>query len=346
MTTTGIELRRFATDVLTAAGMRRQNADVVAGVMVGADLLGVHSHGTTRLATYLDRVDAGVMALDPEMVLVRDRGATALLDAANGFGQLAASRAMVDAIERARAYGAGVVSVARSNHFGVAGHYVRAAAESGLVGIALTNASPAMPPFNGTRRLLGTNPIAIGVPSRHRPLAILDMSSTTVARGKIRRAFDNGETEIPAGWATDATGAPTTDPAAALAGNLAPLGGPKGAGLSLMIDLLAGSLSGTGPVGSVVGLPDSSAVSGTGHLLIALDPEAFAGADLFDRLVEQSLADVTDMDAADGERVYYPGLIEHEQRERAERDGIRLTDVDHDRLGALAGRFGLDAPGR
>ncbi|SDQ64229.1 Ldh family oxidoreductase [Microbacterium sp. cf332] len=346
MTTTGIELRRFATDVLAAAGMRRQNADVVAGVMVGADLLGVHSHGVARLSTYLERVDAGVMAIDPEMSLVRDHGATALLDAANSFGQLAASRAMIDAIERARAFGAGIVSVTRSNHFGVAGHYVRAAAEGGLVGIAMTNASPAMPPFNGTRRLLGTNPIAIGVPSRRRPLAVLDMSSTTVARGKIRRAFDNGETEIPAGWATGPAGEPTTDPAVALTGDLAPLGGPKGSGLSLMIDLLAGGLSGTGPVGSVVGLPDASAVSGTGHLLIALDPEAFGGADLFDRLVEQSLDDVAGMAGADGGRVFYPGLIEHEQRERAERDGIQLTDVDHDRLGALAARFGLDAPAR
>lgn len=344
MTTTGIELRRFATDVLAAAGMRRQNADVVAAVMVGADLLGVHSHGTTRLGTYLDRVDAGVMALDPEMVLVCDRGATALLDAGNGFGQIAATRAMAHAIERARDHGVGVVSVARSNHFGVAGHYVRAAAASGFVGIAMTNASPAMPPFNGTRRMLGTNPIAIGVPSRHRPLAVLDMSSTSVARGKIRRALDNGETEIPAGWATDRAGAPTTDPAVALTGNLAPLGGPKGAGLSLMIDLLTGGLSGTGPVGSVVGLPDVSAPSGTGHLLIALDPEAFGGGERFDELVEQSLDDVAGMDAADDGRVFYPGLIEHEQRERAERDGIPLTDVDHARLGALADRFGLDSP--
>lgn len=343
---TGIELRRFATDVLAAAGMRRENADVVAGVMVGADLSGVHSHGVSRLTTYLDRVDAGVMALDPEMVLVRERGATALLDAANGFGQLAASRAMAHAVERARSHGAGVVSVARSNHFGVAGHYVRAAAEAGFVGVAVTNASPAMPPFNGTRRLLGTNPLAIGVPARHRPLAVLDMSSTTVARGKIRRALDNGETEIPADWATDAAGAPTTDPAVALTGDLAPVGGPKGAGLSLMIDLLAGGLSGTGGVGSVVGLSDTSAASATGHLLVALDPEAFGGADVFDELVERSLDEVAGMPAADGGRVFYPGLPEHEQRERAERDGIRLTGVDHGRLCALAGRFGLEAPTR
>ncbi|OYC98441.1 Ldh family oxidoreductase [Microbacterium sp. Yaish 1] len=343
---TSMELRRFATDILVAAGMRRQNADVVAAVMIGADLSGVHSHGVARLPVYLQRVDAGVMVIDPEMTVLRARGATALLDAANGFGQVAATRAMAHAIELARDHGAGVVSVARSNHFGVAGHYARAAAESGFVGIALTNASPAMPPFNGTRRVLGTNPIAIGIPSRSRPLAVLDMSSTTVARGKIRRAFDNGETEIPAGWATDSGGVPTTDPAVALTGNLAPLGGPKGAGLSLVIDLLAGALSGTGPAGSVVGLPDASAASGTGHLLIALDPEAFGGAERFDALVERSLDDVAGMDAADGGRVFYPGLIEHEHRERAERDGIPLTDADHARLRVLADRFGLAEPPR
>lgn len=333
------DLRCFAARSLAAVGLPGAAARRVAAAMLEADLLGVHSHGVAKLLTYLDRVDAGVLEVDPEMRWCHERGATALLDAANGFGQVAASLAMERAIELAAEHGIGAVSVARSNHFGIAGHYARIAAAQGCIGIAMTNASPAMPAFGGAEPLLGTNPLAIGVPGTGRADAVLDMSATTVARGRIRRAVEQGVERLPKDWATDAQGRPTGDPRAALEGNLLPVGGPKGAGLALMIELLTGALSGTGVVGEVTGLPDASRPSGTAHLLLAIDPAAFAEESL--ELVGRSLDAVVASRPQGDAPVQYPGMPEQASVDRAGMEGVDLAPSDLRRLDAVAERLGL-----
>ena len=340
-----IDLERFAAKVLAARGVASENAAVIASFMSKADQYGVSTHGIARLKAYFDRIDAGVLELDPEIRVVQERAATALLDAGNGWGQLAASCAMELAVEKASVAGIGAVSVANSNHFGVAGHYADLATQAGFIGIAMTNASPAMAPFNAKEPLLGTNPIAFGIPRRGKAPIILDMSSSLVARGKIRRAHLEGAETIPEGWAVDKHGRATTDPAAALEGLLAPIGGAKGTGLSLMIDILSGLLSGTSATGEVANLFDSSRPAKTAHFLLAIDPAAFVGTEEFDDAVAGTAARIEAMEPVDGTRVLLPGQLEFERSQRIAAEGVQVPhDVRAD-LDAIAAALGIEPLG-
>lgn len=341
MRTSISEIQRFSEEVLTRSGVSTPRAELISTLLAKADLFGVSTHGIARLSAYLARVDAGVMELDTEPTLVRDRPAAALLDANNGWGQVAASEAMSIAIEKAKAVGIGTVSVRNSNHFGVAGHYAMMAADHGLIGVAMTNASPAMAPFNASVALLGTNPIAFGIPTPTGAPIILDMSSSQVARGKIRRAHLEGATSIPEGWANDVQGRPTTDPAAALAGLLAPVGGAKGTGLSLIIDILSGIMSGSAPTGEVRNIGDVSGPSGTGHLLIAIDPASFIDTAEFAKGVEATRASIHRLTPVTGESVLLPGELEHGRAEVAEAVGVDIADDVWITLRSLAERFGV-----
>lgn len=346
MTTTvsASELRRFAFDVLRKAGMADASAEIVADTLIYADLRGVGTHGVARLDSYLHRLEAGVMEADPDMTVVRDAPSVAVFDAANGFGQLAGTLAMRLAIEKARVTGVGAVSVANSNHFGVAGYFVELAAKAGMIGIAMTNASPAMAPHGTIVALLGTNPLAVGVPSASHPAIVLDMSSSLVARGKIRRAVMQGDERIPEGWAYDVDGKPTTDPAAALKGLLVPVGGAKGAGLSLVIDLLSGVLSGTGTTGDVLNITNVSRASGTGHLLMALDLEKFIGREAFEEAVDGVIDRIKALPAVDGGSVYLPGEIEHNKQARSASEGISVAPDVAAELRAIGAHYGVAPP--
>lgn len=318
-------LRRFAKEALSAAGMAQDHAAKVADTLIYADLRGVGSHGVARLVSYLDRVKAGVMQIDPEMPVTRDQTSAALLDAQNGFGQLAGIKAMQLAIDKAGQTGAGAVVVAKSNHFGVAAYFAEMAARAGKVGIVLTNASPAMVPWNTRVPLIGTNPIAFGIPAGDEAPIILDMSTSLVARGKIRLAALTGQ-KIPLGWAVDAEGQPTEDASAAMKGSLAPVGGPKGAGLSLVIDILTGVLSGTGLTGQVRNIADISGPSGTGHLFIALDVGAFIAPEIFAASVDSVMRHIRSLPSADGGPVCLPGEIEAAGADRRRAEGIPVPN--------------------
>lgn len=314
-------LRGFVEDVLKAAGMRPEPAAIVADTLIYADLRGVASHGVARLRSYLDRIRAGVMELDPPMKLTSEAPASGLLDAGNGFGQIAGVTAMDIAIEKAKSAGSAVIGIANSNHFGVAAYFVERATRADMVGIVLTNSSPAMTAYNTRIPLIGTNPIAFGVPAGNARPIILDMSTSVVARGKIRLASLTGK-PIPPGWAYDEQGRPTEDAHAALKGSLAPIGGPKGAGLSLIIDLLTGVLTGTGLTGDVRNITDISGPSRTGHLMIAFDVGRFIPPELFRTNVDRVIANIKAMPSADGGPVYMPGEIEAIGAEKRTRDGI------------------------
>jgi LDH2 family malate/lactate/ureidoglycolate dehydrogenase len=334
-------LTDFAAAVLRGAGLSGPDASVVAESLVAADLRGVASHGVGRLGQYLARIEHGVMVADADIRIAHDMPAAALLDAGNGFGQLAATRAMEIAISKAGAVGIGAVSVANSNHFGIAGLYAEQAAAAGLIGIVMTNASPAMAPFNTSERMLGTNPLAVGIPAGPHPAIVLDMSSSLVARGKIRAAHRRGDSEIPEGWAYDSSGHATTDPGVALDGLLAPVGGAKGAGLSLVIDLLSGALSGSGAGGEVTNITDVSRPSGTGHLMIALNPAAFVGREAFERSTAEIVARIHSLPAADGGSVYLPGELENQRMTDSVASGISLNITVLAELEGLAAKYGV-----
>ena len=191
-------LHRFCVQVLQAGGLGLPQAEIVSESLIFADLRGVGSHGLIRLASYLQRVESGVMELNPPVTTVNETPAMALVDAHNGFGQVAGTVAMNLAIEKARSSGIAAVAVRNSNHFGVAAYFAMKALQSKMVGITLTNASPGIAPYGATQALLGTNPIAIAVPIEQRPI-VLDMASSVVARGRIRLAQLAGKGSRSAG---------------------------------------------------------------------------------------------------------------------------------------------------
>lgn len=330
-------LKQFIEQLLVAEGMQPGNAQIVADVLTFADLRGVGSHGVSRLPIYLARTAAGVMALDPEMRTLTDRPGVALFDACNGFGQVAGAKAMELAIAKARVAGCGAVGVRNSNHFGVAGYFALQAVRAGMIGMVMTNASPAMPPWNARQPLLGTNPLAIGIPAGTAEPVLLDMSTSQVARGKIRRAAATGES-IPTGWAFDASGQPTQDAQAALQGSMAPMGGAKGAGLSLAIDLLCGVLTGACLTGEVKNAVDLSGESRTGHFFLAIDVGAFMAPEAFAGRVDAVAAMIRAMPAVDEGQVFLPGGVEAETAHLRSDAGIPIPrDVMND-LAELAAR--------
>lgn len=274
---TADRLRDFIGEAFIACGMSDQNAAKMAGLMAEADLGGQDGHGIFRLPQYIQRIRAGGIAVDPEITVISDRKATALIDGGNGPGHLVMSHAADLAIAKARDCGIGWVGARYSNHAGPAFLYAKMPLRADMIGLYVAVGSANhMPPWGGTDLLLSTNPIAVAVPSGKRPPVVLDMATTVAAYGKVKTAADRGET-MPEGWMIDKQGRPMTDPTRSSEGLLLPIGGPKGFGLSLIFGLLAGTLNGAAFGKSVVDFnADPKGVTNTGQFIVALDIAAFA----------------------------------------------------------------------
>jgi LDH2 family malate/lactate/ureidoglycolate dehydrogenase len=331
------EARAFAARVLEAIGMPPEDAELTARCLVAADLRGMPGHGVLRLIQYADTVAAGEVRAAPDVRVLRREGTSALVDAGGGYGYRPTMLACELAAELAHEHGIGVAGVRDSHHFGMAGLYAEELAARGLAGIVLTNAQPIMAPPGLTAPLLGNNPLAIAVPraAPHPPL-VLDMAMSQTALGRIRLAAAEGR-PIPEGWALDAQGRPTTDAASALdAGLLAPAGGHKGLALALMIDVLAGVLTGS-PAGrdaDAHGRPEG----GVGHLVIALRTDLFVAPEAFAGGLEDLLAGLRAQGTADAP-VLFPGDPEQAAQERLRREGVPVSDELAAGLDALAARL-------
>ena len=268
-------LKAHVRAILRSSGVPESDAATVADCLVGADLDGMGTHGVSRLPFYCRRLKRGLIDPNPSLVVVSSRPATALLDAGNALGPVAGLRAMEMACELATAAGTGACAVRRSNHLGMVAWYVELGARRGLVALAFGNTPPAMAPPGGRTPLLGTNPLAAAFPTTGEPV-VIDMATSLVARGRIRKAQSAGE-PIPEGWAVGPDGRPTTDAELAMAGSLEPMGGAKGFALALMVEALTGVLAGAGVGPGVTGtFADSDSPSDVGHLFLAFDPGAFA----------------------------------------------------------------------
>jgi len=335
--------RELGVALLMANGVPAADAAVVAGCLIQADLRGVDTHGLALLPGYLLRIRQGFV--DPAPHLVPERVATvaARLDGQNGLGFVVATAAMREALDLAAEHGVGVVGAYRSSHFGMAASYLLQAAEAGFVAIGMTNASPALPPHGGRAALFGTSPIAFGVPDGSEGI-VLDMSPAVAARGKIRRAARRGEA-IPAGIALDAEGRETTDAQAALGGVVLPLGGPKGAGLALMMDVFAGVLTGAEFAGDVADRFGDDRPQGTGHLFIALRKDLFVPAAEFQRRIDVLTERVHAVPPADGfEQVLLPGERGHREVARRQRSGLEYGTAERDALREEATAVGVEFP--
>ncbi|WP_416840372.1 Ldh family oxidoreductase [Haloferax sp. DFSO52] len=263
-----------ATRAFEAAGVDHADARLTAEMLVDADARGKHSHGLIRLPRYIRGVDHGNVDPAGEMTVVRDRGATATLDGGSRLGPVVALEALAEATSRADDYGVGVVGVHNSNHLGMLGYYTDKARAEGYVAIGMTNTEPAMPPYGGAESILGTNPLAIGIPTD--PPFNLDMSTSSISRGEVFKMSQQGGT-LPEGVALDADGEPTTDPDAALDGVILPFGGTKGSGLAIAIEILAGGLVGAAMGDDVTGTYHTENECTKGDLFIVIDPAALGG---------------------------------------------------------------------
>jgi len=338
---TEAELQALAGRALEGLGLAPGDAAQVARILVMGDLFGHATHGVLRLESYAQRVDAGAIRADAQPLVEEVAPAVARVDGNGAIGPLTGMRALEAAMERARAVGVGLALVRNGNHFGAIAPYCWLAAQQGFATIVGSNASTTVAPTGGREERLGNNPLGIGVPRPGADPVILDMAMSVVARGKIRAAAKRGES-IPATWATDRAGRPTTDPAAALEGFLLPFGGYKGYGLALMVDLIAGVLSGAAYLTHVKSWLDEPAEPGNlGHFFLAIDTRKLGSTEWLAQRVEDFAAIVHATPRADpAQPVRLPGEIEMEKLARHRRDGVAIDAAVRATLERLAARRG------
>ena len=333
-------LKEFCADVLEKYLIPAKEAEVIADSLVDADLIGIKSHGVTKMKDYLNRLEQGIIEKETKMDIVRENATTALYDANNGWGQFAGKVAMELAVEKAIQYGTAAVGVTNSNHFGTASYFTRMAAEQHCIGIAMTNTSPVMVSWGSKEPTLGTNPICIAVPTNGYPV-VLDMATSNAARGKINLAVKNDE-DIPKGWAITQDGEHTTDSKEALKGYLLPLG-PKGSGLAMMIDIMTGVMTGSFFGKDVPRMYDDPEPQNIGHLFIVINPESFMDIDEFKSKMDLRIEQTIKSAPAKGiDQVYMPGDLENLNREKHLKEGLDLTQAIFDELKSLGDKFDID----
>jgi LDH2 family malate/lactate/ureidoglycolate dehydrogenase len=336
-----VALAAFAAAVYENAGVPDADAALLADTLVQADLWGHQSHGVLRLDWYLARILAKKMNPVTQAEKVVDGGAIAVVDGHDGVGQVLTHLAIKEAVERAKQHGIGAVGVRNSNHFGTAMYYTAVGAREGCVAFLSTNASPAMAPWGGRKKVVGTNPWSWAAPAGRHPPMMLDVANTGVARGKIYLARQKGE-RIPEGWALDASGAPTTDPQAAIDGIVLPMAQHKGYAIALMMDVLSGVLTGSGFGSNVHGPYQFEHASQCGHLAIAIDIAAIQSVADFNARMEQLIAEIKGVPLAQGcDEVFYPGEMEARNDTRNRKEGLLLPDDTLTDLAHIAKKSGL-----
>lgn len=322
------------------AGLSAADAHLVADTLVQADLWGHQTHGVMRLPWYVARLQSAAVDAKAIPELIVDGGAIAVLDAHHSMGQIAAARATELAVERAKRHGIGAVAVRNSNHFGTAMYFTLRAVAGDCVGFLTTNASPAMPPWGGRTKAVGTNPWSWAAPAGRLAPMVLDVANTSVARGKIYLARQKG-IDIPLGWALDDSGAPTTDPNAALAGVTLPMGEHKGYAIAVVMDMLSGVLTGSQFGRGVEGPYQAIKPGGAGHLMIVLDIAAFQSTAEFGSRMEAMIAELKAVPLAEGfDEIVYPGELEARNEARNRVAGLALPSNTIDDLTRLAEQFG------
>lgn len=334
-------LQRFVTDVFEAVDVLPNHAVITARRLLEADLRGRTGHGIIRVPQYVTRIEGGAINLRPDIRATRSTSVSALVDGDNGLGQVVMTMAVETAIAKAGESGMAWVGTVRSNHAGAAGVYTAMALRADMIAMYIAVASAnVMPPWGGTGRLLGTNPISIAIPAGAEPGFQLDIATTVTSHGTIKVLAQAGES-MPEGWVIDEHGAPITDPAEADRGFLMPIGGYKGAGLNMAIGLLAGVLNGAAFGSEVIdhrAVPDQPA--NTGQSIFVMRPNLFGDLDDFKTQMDRHLAELRA--AGEPGEVHLPGdgatALEEEQRA----NGIPLPDVLLGQLRALSARFGLD----
>ena len=351
------KLTAFMQASLAAMGIPPQEAEIISDVLITSDLWGIQSHGVAHLKMYHDRIKAGLQLPATALTVLKETETTAVLDGGNGMGMVIGHRAMQMAIEKARRNGLGAVAVRNSSHYGIAGYYARMAVQAGMVGISMTNAHPSTAPTFGVQPMMGTNPIAVGVPSDEPFPFLFDASTSIVTRGKIEVAA-RAKKPIPAGWAIGQDGQAVSDTSglieqmnrdvAALLpiGGLGELlGGHKGYGLSAMVEIFSAAFqNGT----FLSGLHDTDAQGNPqflriGHFFLAIDVERFLPLAEFQHIVGNILRELRASTKAPGEeRIYTAGEKAYHNTQRVQAEGVEIAPGVQRALLKLRGELGLE----
>ncbi|MDR2078505.1 MAG: Ldh family oxidoreductase [Treponema sp.] len=331
----------FLSDVMAGAGLPSEDAKNWAELLTETSLLGFDTHGIRMAERYIDLFcQGGAKAAAPE--LVADKDATALFDAHDVLGHLAARAAVDKAVENAKKYGVSFTAVKNAGHIGACSVYTKAIAQRGCIGIVCVTSRPGIAPTGGIKATVGINSLSVAAPIHGDDFFLLDMSTTVTAMGKVTMAQDNGK-PIPPGWALDKDGRSTTDPKEAKAGSLLPIGGYKGYGLALSIELICSALTGgsfAGEISSWLGEP--SKPPKIPFSMIALDIAHFSELPVFRTTVEKWLAKVIDVPKQEGvDHIYFPGKMAGERYRIRTREGIPIEDTTLDSYKRLAERFSV-----
>ena len=335
-------LKSYVKSICTNLGLPEADAQVMADTLVEADLRNVHTHGVNALTGYARRLQGGGANPKPNVRVVKEGNGFAVVDGDAGMGQVVAHFAMQTAIERARANGLGAVAARNSSHFGAAAYYAAMALQHDMIGFATTSAGNRIAPIGGKTPVVGNNPSAWAIPAGKEQPILLDMAQSVVAAGKLGMAARKGE-RIPFGWALDKEGKPTDDPRAGSAGLLVPIGGPKGFGLAVVMDVLAGALSGAALGRDLARTHQPNAPSRIGHFFMAIDVGQFEEIATFKARIDTMIRGIKDSDPAEGPKeMFLPGEMEWNAKHERLTRGVPLLSSIVDDLEKLASELGLN----
>jgi len=333
------KLFSFIQALLIAAGVCEDNARIVADSLTKAELSGFQSHGVIRIPHYIKRIRAGSLNTHPRIKVVKRSGNTAIVDGDHGLGHAVASFAMQEALRLAE-NGVGFVGVRKSSHFGIAGYFALQAAKRDMIGIVLSHTDASVIPFGGKKPAVGTNPLAVAVPTDKDYPILLDMATSAASLGKILLARSRHEI-IPADWGVDEEGRPTTDPEKVK--YLTPMAGPKGYGLALIFDILSGPLT-----GALFGIKlplmygDYEKHRELGHFLGAINIGSFVPVEEFKKNVGIMIDDIHNMSPAEGfDRILVPGEKEYLTQLKYEKEGVPIPAEIFQELLVLGKEFNM-----
>jgi LDH2 family malate/lactate/ureidoglycolate dehydrogenase len=339
------QLSRYITTAMQALGLPDADAATVGRLMAQADLQGSDGHGVIRLPQYSRRILAGGVNVKPNIQVVQERAAMALIDGDNGMGHLVMQQATELAIQKARTCGIAWVGSRFSNHAGPASLYARMPLAHDMLGLyfAVGNANH-LPPWGGLDMLLSTNPIAVAIPTAEEAPIVLDMATTVAAYGKVKAKAQRGEM-MPEGWMIDRQGQPLLDPKRSEEGFLMPIGGYKGYGLSLVVGILAGTLNGAAMGRAVIDFNhDDHSVTNTGQAIAVIDPSAFGDVGEFKAHVDQLVRELRGSDRMPGvERIWLPGEQSEAKRTAYARDGIPIAPALLTQLNTVSAQLKVPA---
>ena len=320
-----IKLSKTIKKIFSDHGLSKKHASISSNAIINAELVGMHSHGLTRLMMYCKRIQKKLINPKPRIKIKKISQSISLIDANNSIGFVAADIAIKTAINSAKKTGIGLVAVKNSGHYGLSGYYVEKAVKKNLIAICFTNAPPAIAPYGAKKSLFGTNPICFGTPTNSKIPFILDTSVSMINRGKIRRAAKLG-LKIPSGVALDKSGKPTTNAKKALEGVQLPIASFKGSGLAWMVDILSGVFTGGNHSGKVKDpFDDFTGPQNIGHLFILMKPNLFVGNN-YNKRIKENIKTIKKMPKIKGvKEIFYPGQNKYQRYKSNLKKEIKIS---------------------